>query len=121
MSQVVDEGDGTYRVRRQRRAGIVLAIVVLAMAGTFYYASSYFRGSTPEAGPCTTQAPTNTALQNNDVSLNVYNSTAKKGLAAEAANAARDRGFKVKAVANDPKHANVKQVAQIRYGPEGAS
>jgi LytR cell envelope-related transcriptional attenuator len=91
------------------------------MAGTFYYASSYFRDSTPEPGACTTQVPTNTALQNNDVSLNVYNSTSKKGLAAAAANDARDRGFKVKAVSNDPKRANVKQVAQIRYGPEGAA
>ena len=121
MSQVVDEGDGTFRVRRQRRSMIVLAIVLLCLAGAFYYASSYFRGSTPQAAPCTT-ATTNTAgLRPADVSLNVYNSTSRRGLAAAVAKVARDRGFKVKAVANDPKHANVKQVAQIRFGPEGAA
>ena len=119
MSQVVDDGDGTFRVKRQRRSTVVLAIVLLALAGAFYYASSYFRASTPEPGPCTT-ATTSAALKPADVSLNVYNSTDRRGLAAAVAKGARERGFKVKAVANDPKRANGKQVAQIRFGPEGA-
>ena len=121
MSQVVEEGDGTYRVRRQRRSMIVLAIVLLSLAGAFYYASSYFRTTTPTPGPCTTVPPTATGLRPNDVSLNVYNATNRKGLAAATAKVARERGFQVKAVANDPKDATVKQVAQIRFGPEGAA
>ncbi|GAB3056859.1 hypothetical protein GCM10027053_17930 [Intrasporangium mesophilum] len=120
MSQVVDEGDGTYRVRRQRRSMVVLAIVLLGLGGAFYYASSYFRASNPEPGPCTT-ATTSAGLKAADVSLNVYNSTDRRGLAAAVAKVARDRGFQVKSVANDPKHADVKQVAQIRFGPEGAA
>ena len=120
MSQVVEEGDGTYRVRRQRRSVIVLAVVLLSLAGAFYYASSYFRASTPTPGPCATAAPSE-GLRANDVSLNVYNSTDRRGLAAAVAKVAEDRGFQVKAIANDPKRAHVKQVAQIRYGPEGAS
>lgn len=118
MSQVVDDGDGTYRVRRQRRSLVVLAIVLLGLAGAFYYASSYFRGSNPQPEACTT-ATTSAGLKTADVSLNVYNSTSRRGLAAAVAKVARERGFQVKDVANDPKHADVKQVAQIRFGPEG--
>ena len=120
MSQVVEEGDGAYRVRRRRRGAVVLAIVLLGLAGAFYYASSYFRETTPLPGPCTTVPPFD-PLRPNDVSLNVYNSTNRRGLAAATATVARDRGFKVKAVANDPKNATIRQVAQIRYGPEGTA
>ena len=119
MSEVVDD-DRTYRVRRQRRSTIVIAVVLLSLAGAFYYASTYFRDTTPTPGPCTTEVPT-AALRPADVSLNVYNSTTRNGLAKAVALGAVDRGFKVKAVGNDPRHAGVKQVAQIRFGPEGAA
>ena len=120
MPDVVHDADRTYHVRRQRRSAIVIALVLLSMAGAFYYASTYFRDTTPTPGPCTTEVPT-AALRPADVSLNVYNSTARKGLAAAVAKVADTRGFKVKVVGNDPKDANVKQVAQIRFGPEGAA
>jgi hypothetical protein len=120
MSQVVDEDDRTYRVRRQRRSTIVIVVVLLSLAGAFYYASTYFRDTTPTPGPCTTELPV-TPLRAADVSLNVYNSTTRKGLAAAVAKGAGTRGFKVKAVGNDPKNAGVKQVAQIRFGPDGAA
>jgi hypothetical protein len=120
MSTVVDGDDRTYRVRRQRRSTIVIAVVLLALAGAFYYASTYFRDTTPKPGPCTTASPA-AALRPADVSLNVYNSTSRKGLAASVAKTSKDRGFQVKAVGNDPKDAGVKQVAQIRFGPEGAA
>jgi hypothetical protein len=55
------------------------------------------------------------------VSLNIYNSTDRRGLAAAVARSATTRGFKVKAIGNDPKGATIKQVAQIRFGPEGAA
>jgi hypothetical protein len=119
MSQVVDEDDRTYRVRRQRRSTIVIVVVLLSLAGAFYYASTYFRDTTPTPGPCTTEVPV-APLTPEDVSLNVYNSTSRKGLAASVAKTATDRGFKVKAIGNDPKNATIKQVAQVRFGPEGA-
>src|SRR3954468_24766651 len=120
MSDVVDERDHSYRVRRQRRSAIVIAVVLLGLAGAFYYASTYFRDTTPTPGP---GSPEGRELPPPppDVSLNVYNSTSRKGLAAAVAKAAGARGFKVKAVGNDPKDATVKQVAQIRFGPEGTA
>ena len=120
MPDVVHDADRTYHVRRQRRSAIVIALVLLSMAGAFYYASSYFRDTTPKPGPCTTQVPQD-PLRPDDVSLNVYNSTTRNGLAKAVALGAVDRGFKVKAVGNDPRRAGVKQVAQIRFGPEGAA
>ncbi|GAA2747590.1 hypothetical protein GCM10009868_37720 [Terrabacter aerolatus] len=119
MSEVADEDDRTYRVRRQRRSTIVIAVVLLSLAGAFYYASTYFRATTPTPGPCTTVAPV-VPLTPADVSLDVYNATSRRGLAAAVAKTATDRGFQVKAVGNDPKRATVTQVAQIRFGPEGA-
>ncbi|GAA2496744.1 LytR C-terminal domain-containing protein [Terrabacter carboxydivorans] len=119
MSEVADEDDRTYRVRRQRRSTIVIVVVLLSLAGAFYYASTYFRATAPTPGPCTTQTPV-TPLTPADVSLNVYNATSRKGLAASVAKTATDRGFTVKAIGNDPKKASIKQVAQIRFGPEGA-
>ena len=60
-------------------------------------------------------------LQPPDVSLNVYNSTSHRGLAAAVAKTATERGFKVKAVGNDPVKATITQTAQIRFGAEGAA
>ena len=120
MSEVVDEDDRTYRVRRQRRSTIVIAVVLLTLAGAFYYASTYFRDTTPKPGPCTTEVAAD-PLRPADVSLNVYNATSRKGLAAAVAKGAAGRGFSVKAIGNDPKDSGLKQVAQIRFGPEGAA
>jgi hypothetical protein len=119
MSEIVDDGGGrSYRVRRQRRSVIVIVVVLLALAGAFYYASTYFRATEPQAGPCTTE-PVVTPLRTSDVSLNVYNATTRSGLATAASKTARDRGFKVKTVGNDPKKATIKQTAQVRFGPAG--
>src|SRR5689334_6612901 len=118
MSQAVDDDDRPYRRRRQRRATIVIAVVLLGLAGAFYYASTYFRDTAPKPQPCTTEVPV-APLTPRDVSINVYNSTNRNGLAAAVAKQAGARGFKVKAVGNDPKGQSVKQVAQIRFGPEG--
>ena len=118
MSQAVDDDDRSYRVRRQRRATIVIVVVLLGLAGAFYYASTYFRDTAPKPQPCTTEVPV-APLTPEDVSLDVYNSTNRAGLAAAVAKQAGTRGFKVKAVGNDPKGFTVAQVAQIRLGPAG--
>ena len=119
MSDVAGDEGGTYRVRRQRRSTIVIAVVLLALAGAFYYASSYWNSSEPKPGPCSTE-PVVVPLAPRDVALNVYNGTNRRGLAKSVAEEAGKRGFTVKAVANDPSKTPVKGVAVIRFGPEGA-
>ncbi len=119
MSEVVDQDDRRYRVRRQRQSAIVIAVVLLGLGGAFYYASTYFRDTAPKPTPCTTAAPV-VPLQPADVSLNVYNSTSRRGLAAAVAKTATQRGFKVKAVGNDPVKATITQAAQIRFGSRGS-
>ncbi|MCU1537166.1 MAG: hypothetical protein JWP82_1517 [Humibacillus sp.] len=124
MSQSVEERARrrakSYRVRRQRRSAVVILLVLLGLGGAFYYASTYFTSSSKPSGPCTTQ-PVTAPLVPGDVSLNVYNATGRAGLAGSAAATARDRGFTVKSVGNDPKNARIKQAAQVRYGPAGAA
>jgi hypothetical protein len=118
MSLVDEDNALEFRARRQRRATVTIAVVVLILAGAFYYASAYFRETTPQPGPCTTVvAPP--PLKPADVSINVYNATNRSGLALKTSKAAADRGFKIAAVANDPKKKTIKDVAHIRYGPEG--
>ena len=120
MSEIVDEDGRRYRVRRQRRSMIVIAVVLLAPGGRVLLRLDLLPRPTPRPGPCTTEllvAP----LRPADVSLNVYNATKRNGLASAVAKTAVDRGFKVKTVGNDPKNAGVKQTAQVRFGPDGAA
>lgn len=119
MSLVDDEDAALeFRARRQRRATVTIAVVVLVLAGAFYYASTYFRETTPQPGPCTTVvAPP--PLTPADVSINVYNATSRKGLALSTSKVAAQRGFKIAAVANDPRKKTIKEAAHIRYGPDG--
>lgn len=107
-----------YHAKRQRRATVTIAVLLLGLAGAFYYASTYFRDTEPTAGPCTTIVPT-PELRPADVSVNVYNSTNRRGLAGAVAKDVDKRGFKVKAVANDPLHKTIKKAAEIRFGPAG--
>lgn len=124
MSQSVDERPRrrtpNYRVRRQRRSIVVILLVLLGLGSAFYYASSYFTTSARPSGPCTTEPVTQPLVPSN-VSLNVYNATSRVGLAGAASKVARDRGFTVKSVGNDPKKASIKQTAQVRFGPAGAA
>jgi len=116
---LVDEDEALeFHARRRRRATVTITVVILALAGAFYYASSYFRETTPQPGPCTTVLAT-PALKPADVSINVYNATSRRGLALSTSKAAAQRGFKIASVGNDPKDKTIKDVAHIRYGPEG--
>ncbi len=119
MSQPDPVGDDRFRVRRQRRATVTLAIVVLVLAGAFYYASTYFNQTAPTPTPCTTIVPT-PQLQPRDVSIQVLNDTKKAGLAAATSKAAANRGFKIKGIGNDAKGETIKGVGELRFGPKGA-
>lgn len=117
---MTDGDDGyEYRAKRQRRATVTIAILVLALAGAFYYASTYFRETTPTPTACSTVVPT-PSLRPGDVSVNIYNATKRQGLAGDTAKDVAKRGFKVKSIANDPLQKTVKKAAEIRFGPAGA-
>ena len=116
---LVDEDEALeFRARRRRRGTVTITVVILALAGAFYYASSYFRETTPQPGPCTTvvAAP---PLKPADVSINIYNATSRRGLALSTSKVAAQRGFKIASVGNDPQDKTIKGVAHIRYGPAG--
>ena len=53
------------------------------------------------------------------VTINVYNTTARSGLAATVAKSLRNQGFKVGAVDNDPLGTSIQGVGEIRHGPAG--
>ena len=65
-----------WRVRRQRRSTATIIVVLLALAGAFYYASTYFKDTAPTPSACTTEAPVS-ELKPQDVSVNVYNATTR--------------------------------------------
>lgn len=107
---------------RRRRTTITLIVTVLGLFFAFWYAYSYYRADLSEASsdPKTTAAPCTAYVPPERITLNVYNSTNRTGLAARTAKSLRQRGFKINAVANDPLDKNVKGVAQIRFGKAGA-
>ena len=53
------------------------------------------------------------------VTINVYNSTKRVGLAGDAAKLLGVRGFKIAKVANDPLGVVIEGEGEIRYGPKG--
>lgn len=121
MSYTV-ESESYGRARKRRRTAITLLVVSLILAGTYYYASSYWkRGPSASATPsCTPTVPATGVVSPSQVTLNVYNATKRNGLAATVAKSLKERGFRIGAVANDPvKGSVVPQPAQIRYGPAG--
>ena len=120
MSEVVDEDDRTYRVRRQRRSTIVIAVVLLSLAGRVLLRLDVLPRHDPDAGAVhdggARRAPAAGRRQPQRLQLDDAQGAGRGGRQGRD-----DRGFKVKAVGNDPKDADVKQVAQIRFGPEGAA
>lgn len=56
-----------------------------------------------------------------EVTVNVYNSTGRVGLAGTTARSLRQQGFVVAQVENDPLQKQVAGVAEIRYGSAGAA
>ncbi len=53
------------------------------------------------------------------VTINVYNSTKRVGLAGDAAKLLGVRGFKIAKVENDPLGVVIEGEGEIRYGPKG--
>lgn len=127
MDQLHESGASIRRRRRRRRAAITLTLVALVLLGTFTYAAAYFQGwigttsvSKPTASAACQPTTPVKALTPSAVTLNVYNSTDRVGLAASVAKSLRTLGFKVVDVANDPLGKPISGVGEIRHGPTGA-
>lgn len=127
MGQLNESGASIHRRRRRRRAAITLTLVALLLIGTFTYAAAYFQGWVGTRAPTTAASPSCQptgpvqALTPRAVTVNVYNSTDRAGLAASVAKALRTQGFKVVDVANDPLGRPISGVGEIRSGSDGAA
>ena len=124
MDQLHESGASIHRRRRRRRAAITLTLVALVLLGTFTYAAAYFQGWVGTRAPkiaspsCQAATPAE-ALTPRAVTVNVYNSTDRAGLAASVAKSLRTQSFKVVDVANDPLGRPLSGVGEIRHGPAG--
>lgn len=128
MSHMVESG-ATRRHRKHRRTAITLLIVLALVAGAFYYAASYWKSpsrsaasgcpTTSTADPNATAAAAPAPPEPSQITVNVYNSTNRSGLAADVGKQVKARGFVVGTVANDPLKKTIAQPAQIRSGPNG--
>ena len=107
-----------------RAVGLVVTLVLLAAVG---FGAWWFLVKPPppkdSGSPCptpsaVTRAPVAAAAPK-AVRLNVYNSTSRRGLAAQVATQLRARGFVVVKVANDPLHRHVTGIAEIRHSDRG--
>ncbi len=118
------ESAASQRHRRNRRTAIILIVLVAVLGGAFYYAASYFnRPSSPAAASdCPTgdfTAGAAAPLTPAQVTVNVYNSTNRAGLAAATAKDVKARGFVIAQVANDPSKKKIDGPAEVRFGPNG--
>jgi uncharacterized membrane protein (DUF485 family) len=127
VEKLHESGASVRRRRRRRRAAVTLTLVALVMLVTFAYAAAYFQGwvgtrvPKPVASPACQVAPPVTALTPRAVTINVYNSTDRSGLAASVAKSLRTQGFTVADVANDPLGRPIVGVGVIRHGRTGAA
>jgi len=127
VEKLHESGASIRRRRRRRRAAVTLTLVALVMLVTFAYAAAYFQGwvgtrtPKPLASPACQVVPPVNALIPRAVTLNVYNSTDRAGLAASVAKSLRTQGFKVADVANDPLGRPISSVGEVRHGPTGTA
>lgn len=106
------------------RALVVLGLLVLAAAVAAGWAiAKDTETAARRATPCVTSTvPFSGALPERaaDVRVNVYNATARIGLATTVADELKAHDFTVDHIGNDPLQRKVDAPAQIRYGPRGA-
>ncbi len=110
---------------RRIRHGIVLVVLLLALVAAVFVAMGIARGDIKIAALEPDPKPTPTCpagpfsyTETKDVTVNVYNSTGKSGLASSTSEALKKRGFTIGAV--DNKRAYVKgSTAIVVAGPEG--
>jgi hypothetical protein len=101
-----------------------MTCVALLLGATVVYAGSYVQGWVSPAPRSVANASCNGAASHRaptpgDVTINVYNSTARTGLAASAASELQKQGFDVATIDNDPLGKTLLGVGEIRYGQSG--
>ena len=126
MEYLQESGASIHRRRRRRRALITLTVVPVLLVGSFLYATAYVQGwvGTSAPKPVTSAACDEATLTRvvtpGTVTVNVYNSTSREGLAASVAKSLRAQGFRVAIVGNDPLGMSIQGVGAVRRGPTGA-
>lgn len=125
------------RRRRERPLWLTVVLLIVAMAVVFglgFGVATLIRGDSlpltaspatspsPSPSPCITTmvTPAQELPIKDDVILNIYNSTKKKGLAAQVALDFKREGFRINKIENDPRDARIQGVAEIRFGPNAA-
>lgn len=120
----------------RRRAIGLLAVIGTVLALAFVAAFVYVQGWIPPRDPAPGVAvgspsptgsggspsctPTPTGPAPSAISVNIYNSTDRSGLAASTAAALKEQGFVVGTVGNDPQAKKVAGTAEIRFRPAAA-
>lgn len=121
------QGDKPRRGRPWATGFLILLMMAVIFGGT-YGAVVLLRGGGTEpsatptsAAPCVTVTVTPAASlpEPAQVTVNVYNSTGRSGLAKTTANELKARGFGIGTIANDPLGVVIAGVAEIRYGVDG--
>lgn len=112
------------RTKRRRRMIVTAAFAALLLAAGGYGVVSLFSSPSqaPAASACANKANAAAAARKVEsklpaaaqITLNVYNSTDRQGLAAATATTLKQRGFAIGKVTNDPLKANLTVSAQIR-------
>jgi hypothetical protein len=101
--------------------GFGIASLLKGSGGGDSEASAPSPASTIDPSACSVimVAPAENLPRASQVTLNVFNSTKRVGLAGDTAKIFGVRGFKIGEVKNDPLGVPIVGVAEIRYGPKG--
>ena len=124
--EAAQDADGTSRVRRRVIHGVVLVLLIGLIAAAIITALAIINGQlripaaeAPEETVAACPAATFDYTPNNQINLNVYNSTSRPGLARAVADEFLARAFVVGAVANID--AGYRGVAAVISGAAGQS
>lgn len=121
----VHQAGRTSAQRRRRRAAVTMALVFVLLLSAFGIAVGFNQGwfgdRSPTANPSVACVPYTEPPPPEDITVNVYNSTTKKGLAATASQALAGQRFRIQTVSNDPLKKQVPGTAEIRYGKPTAA
>ena len=91
--------------------GLLFAAFGIAVA----FNQGWVGDRTPWTNPATACVPWKQPPPPSDITVNVYNSTTRKGLAKTASQALAGQQFRIQAVGNDPLKKTITAVAEIRY------
>jgi hypothetical protein len=119
------------RARRRRRKIIIIGTATALLLAVAAYGVTSLVSSPRTMATATPKCPmsamhgANGTVQalpsTSQITVNVYNSTNRHGLAAATAVLLKQRGFAIGKVTNDPLKANLAQAAQVRGGSSGTA